>query len=155
MASVSVLAAEFAEISRELRTAGDDDLRRELFDAIDHAAQPAAEDVRRRLPEYLPNPYAADLAGSMRINISKLTGTRPGVSVVAPERVRGRRRRLVRLNAGTLAHPLFGNRRHWYEQAVKPLFFDQPIEDHAPQVRDGIEAALERVKDKIYLGAHL
>lgn len=158
MPSVDVLGHELAEISRELRRAGDQEMANELRDAINEAVAPIPGEIITRLPEYLPNRYAAVLAADITIRISnRVRSGAQTVRITAPERGARSvdRRRLLRLNAGTLAHPLFGNRRHWYGQAVKPLFFDEPIEDRAPQIRDDIEAALERVKDKIYLGAHL
>ena len=157
MPSVDVLAHELAELSRELRKAGDTELANELRDAINEAVAPVPHEIVERLPEYLPNRYAAVLARDITIRISNRSRTGgQTVSITAPERgVKSvERRRLLRLNRGTLAHPLFGNRRRWYDQAVKPLFFDEPVYDRAPEIRQKIEDALERVKDKIWAGVH-
>ena len=157
MPSVDILARELAEISRELRRAGDTELVTELRDAINEAVAPVPREIIDRLPEYLPNRYARVLASDISIRISNRSRTGgQTVSITAPERgVRSvERRRLLRLNRGTLEHPLFGNRRRWYPQAVKPLFFDEPIYDRVPEIRQEIEDALERVKDKIFQGAH-
>jgi hypothetical protein len=157
MPTVDVLAHEFAELARELRRAGDDELRRELQDAISHAAAPVPEQIREELPARLPNPYAAVLNADLIIRITSRTArSNPGVRITAPERTRSvvTRRRLIRLDQGVLAHPLFGNRRHWYTQPVTAGFFTQPAEDSAPRARQDIEEALDRVKEKIYAGVH-
>jgi hypothetical protein len=155
--TVDVLAHELAEVARNLRQAGDTELLAELKDGINEAVADVPREIIDRLPEYLPNRYAAVLSRDISIRITNRS--RSGgqtVRIYAPERGSRtvERRRLLRLNRGTLAHPLFGNRRHWYDQAVKPFFFDEPIEERAPQIRQDIEDALARVEDKIFKGAH-
>lgn len=157
MPSVDILAHELAEVARNLRQAGDTELLAELKDGINQAVADVPREILDRLPEYLPNRYAAVLSRDISIRISNRTryGAQT-VSITAPERgARSvERRRLLRLNRGTLAHPLFGNRERWFDQAVKPLFFDEPISDRAPEIRQSIEDALNRVEDKIFKGAH-
>jgi hypothetical protein len=156
---MDILALELGELARGLRQVGDTDLLDEVRNAIQDAAAPIPDAIRSQLPERLPDRYAEVLAADLIISTRLRTGrSRPGVSIVAPERVRGAvfRRRLIRLNQGVLEHPLFGNRRHWYPQTdgVTPGFFTQPAEDSAPRVRKSIEDALDRVKDKIFKGVH-
>ena len=57
-----------------------------------------------------------------------------------------------RLNAGRISHPLFGDREHWYAQAggMVPGFFDDPVSRAGPGLRTEVEAAVRRVRDKIY-----
>ena len=155
MANLSVLANDLGELARGLRQAGDTELLREVQDAIHHAADPIPEAIRRELRPRLPDPYADVLNADLAIGIQIRSGaSTAGVSVMArPRRVQ--RRRITRLDReGVLAHPLFGNRRHWYNQAVRAGFFTDPAEASAPRVRDDIEAALERVKEKIWAGVH-
>jgi hypothetical protein len=157
MPSVDILARELAELARDLRTVGDEGLAAELRDGMNRAVAPVPGEIRARLPEYLPDPYAEVLAGDMTIRVSnRVRAGGQTVRITAPERGSRlvARRRLLDLNRGVLKHPLFGNRRHWYAQAVRPLFFDEPIEQNAPRIRQEIEDALERVKDKIYAGVH-
>jgi len=159
VAAVNALAVELAELARNLRQAGDEGLRRELVSGIKDAADPIPGEIRRQLPDFLPDRYAEVLNADMQISVSVRTGgTGQGVSVVAPERMRGKaqRRRITRLNAGILAHPLFGDRERWFSQTdgVTRGFFDKPAEDSAPRVRAEIEKALDRVKDEIYKGIH-
>ena len=154
MATLSVLANELAEVARNLRQAGDEELRRELLDGIQRAVEPIPQAIRGGMPGRLPNRYAATLDADLSIGVQTRTGvSTAGVSVVARTR-RAQRRRLYRLDQGVLAHPLFGNRRHWFDQPVREGWFTQPAEDSAPRVRQDIEDALNRVEDKIFKGAH-
>ena len=145
---------DLAEVSRGLRQAGDKDLGKELTDAIHQAADPIPEDIRAGLKPKLPNRYAGVLDSVLSTRVAVLSGaSNPGVSIRATTRGPSRRR-IRRLDQGILEHPLFGNRRHWYSQAVTPGWFTQPNEDSAPRARRDIEAALERVKEKIFRGVH-
>lgn len=155
MATLSVLANELGELARSLRQAGDTDLLGEVRDAIQHAAGPIPDAIRGELRPRMPDRYADVLNADLAIGIRTLTGRyTAGVSVIARGRGAVKRRRLHRLNQGTLAHPLFGNREHWYYQEIPPGFFDDPNEAAAPRVREEIDAALDRVKDKIWAGVH-
>jgi len=152
MPTLDVLAVEFGEIARNLRAAADDGLRRELLDAIHHAADPIPEAIRAGMPARMPNRYAATLNADLAIGVSVRSGRGdPGVTVRARTR-RAQRRRLYRLDQGVLAHPLFGNRQHWYDQPAGEGWFTRPNEDAAPRVRGEIAAALEHVKDQIWRG---
>ena len=154
MPTIDALAHDLAEVARGLRQAGDTELRRELLDGIQHAAAPVPDAIRQQMPGRMPNRYAATLDADLNIGVVTRTGSGdPGVSIRARTR-RAQRRRLKRLDDGVLAHPLFGNRRHWYDQPVREGWFTQPAEDSAPRAREDIEAALARVEDKIFRGAH-
>ena len=148
MADVAEAAQEFAGLAKNLTAVGEVELRAELYKAIDEAARPAQEDVRKALPAFLPNRYARVLDDDLAFRTSKRTGLEPGVTIVATTRGKGGRRRIRRLNAGMLAHPLWGNRQHWYDQPVKEGFFDRPIEAIAPHVRDKILEAVRAAEEK-------
>lgn len=75
-------------------------------------------------------------SGSPRIRIT--ASTRQGHSID-----------LARLDEGKLRHPLFGNRKHWYEQAVPPKWFTGPLEASAGEFAKGLETAVDAVKKEI------
>ena len=56
---------------------------------------------------------------------------------------------LKSLNKGRLRHPLFGNRRHWYLQDIKPGFFDKPIEGGADDLKRRIKGAIDAMFERI------
>jgi hypothetical protein len=147
---VADAATEFEALARALKDAGEKDLARELRKGINDAAKPLAQQVQNveHLKPYMPNRYAEVLAGDLAVTISQRTGTIPGVTL----RARGRRRyrHVARLNQGILTHPVFGDRRVWRSQDIRPRFFDDPVAASGPQVRDQIAAAVRRVISKIY-----
>lgn len=53
------------------------------------------------------------------------------------------------LNAGLITHPLFGNRRHWFEQHTMRGWFDQPANAYAGKWREGVRTAVQTIFDKI------
>ena len=110
--------------------------------------------IRAGLKPNLPDRYAGTLAADLDIK----TIARPGsattdavVSVYAQSRTGTRK--LKRLDAGLLTHPVFGNREVWRTQegagqGVEPGWFTGPAEDAAPRVRAGLERALKDVAAK-------
>ena len=115
------------------------------------AAVPAQDQIRARLaPEHLPKRYAATLDADLRLGVNVRTSDRdPGVAVTG-QTISGNRK-LRRLDAGLLTHPLFGDREHWYTQeepSVTPGWFTGPAEAVGPRVRAGIEQALDDVSNR-------
>lgn len=158
MADLSAGADEFAALARRLQAAGEDGLRRELYDAITRAVRPVLRRIRAELPAHMPDRYAGVLAADLQLETRKHLGADPGVRIAAtaPTGVKGRRK-ITRLERGTLAHPLFGDRKRWYYNVapgggMAPDFFSGPLEDSAPEVRDAILGAMRDVADKITRG---
>lgn len=147
------IAAELSFVAKRLRDAADGELRNELGDAINTAAEPIADRIREQLPVYMPNRYAGVLNADLSLVVYKfLSRIEAGVTLRASTRVK--RRKLRTLNYGILRHPLFGNRDHWYQQGpvgggMLPGWFDHPAEESAPEVRAHIEAAIEDTLLKI------
>lgn len=52
------------------------------------------------------------------------------------------RRHMNEINAGSVRHPLYGNREHWYTTPVEPGFFDRPVKAAQPAVAEACMAAL-------------
>ena len=143
MAGLVEAASELESIARHLRRAGDTDLVRELTAAMRRAAGPVQDQIRAGLRPHLPDRYAETLNAGIRIGVSVRTGERnPGVAVTA-QATGGKGRKLRRLDAGLLTHPVYGNREVWRTQHVEPGWFTGPAEDAAPQVRAELERALE------------
>ena len=148
MPGVDHLAADLEFVARNLKQAGETDLRKELQAAVTRAAQPVPEAIRGGLIPRLPNPYARVFGADLRVTVSKRYGARdPGVTVRATTRS-GKRRKLRRLDDGALEHPLYGNRRFWFRQAVGPGWFTTPAREAAGRAREEILAALDRVSVK-------
>lgn len=158
MADLSDGAQEFRDLARTLLAVGLDDLRRELYTAIDDAAAPLAEEIRNpgHLHGFMPNRYADVLAGDLRVTTHKRTvGPETGVLVVARAPTVGRGgRKVIQRDEGRITHPVFarGPRRSWRWEVqtagMRPGFFTDPVERAAPQVREAILAAMARIADK-------
>ena len=143
MAGLSDAASELESIARHLRRAGDADLVRELTRAMRAAVVPVQDDIRAGLRPHLPDRYAAVLDAGVRLGVNVRTNERnPGVSVTA-QATAGKGRKLRRLDAGLLTHPVYGNREAWRTQHVEPGWFTGPAEAATPRVRAGLERALE------------
>jgi hypothetical protein len=148
MAGLSDAASELESIARHLRNAGDGELVRELTAAMRRAVEPVPGQIRAGLKPHLPDRYAGVLDADLRIGINVRTNERnPGVSVTG--QTRGRGRKLARLDAGLISHPVYGNREHWATQGpgqgMEPGWFSGPAQDATPRVRAEIEKALEDV----------
>jgi hypothetical protein len=153
MAALFEAASELESIARHLRRAGETELVRELTRAMRDAVGSVPDDIRAGLKPKLPDRYAAALDADVRIGISVRTNERnPGVSITGTPLAKARK--LRNLDAGRLTHPGPGNdREHWYTQTgtaegVTPGWFTGPAEAATPQVRAGIERALEDVSNR-------
>ena len=143
------MASQLEAAAFRLRRAGEEDLARELGAAMRRAVRPVPGDIRDGLKPKLPDRYAEVLDAELDIRVvSRNSGGDAVVSVTATTRGAAERRRIRRLDRGTLAHPLFGDRGHWYNQAVTPGWFTGPAEDAAPQVREALQQALRDVAAK-------
>ena len=145
-------ADRFRQLAKDLREAGETGLRKELYKAVSDAARPLAAEIRdvERLRPYMPDRYAETLGPDLAVTTAKRTGKDPGVTLRVKGRAKGRK--VKRLDAGVLAHPLFGDRERWYAQtkAVRPGFADDPVRAAVPRVSRGIEAAVSRVNARLY-----
>lgn len=146
MGDLSMTASELESIARHLRRAGETELARELQKAMGHAVTPVKDKIRANLKPALPDRYAATLAADLTLRVSSVSGANPHVSVIGSPKVK--QRKLRQLDAGTLLHPLWGDREHWYRQEVQRGWFTSPCEAAGPQVRREIEAALDDVSAK-------
>ena len=143
------MASQLEAAAFRLRRAGEEDLARELNAAMRRSVGPVPGEIRAGLPPKLPDRYAAVLDADLDIKVvSRNSGGDAVVSVTATTRGAVERRRLRRLDRGVLEHPLFGDRKHWYAQAVEPGWFTGPAQDAAPAVRQALEDALRDIAAK-------
>ena len=156
MTDLNGAAREFADLARNLRYIGEEGLRKELYQAISDAADPLVQEISNlpHLRAYMPNRYADVFAASLKVTVHKRTGTDPGVTVMGRAPTFGRGGRKIRQrDAGTITHPLFGNRQRWFTQTagMVPGFFTRPAEESGPRVREAIVAAIKRIDLKARL----
>lgn len=139
-------ADKFGELARALRKAGDKDLRTALYRGINSSVKPLTETVKRRTPEYLPRRYAAELAKTLKVKVKRRGGRDPSIRLMGQSKTKlGKERDLRSLNRGRLRHPLYGNRRYWYDQKVTPNWWDDPLLEEVDQVREVLVNVLDDI----------
>jgi hypothetical protein len=85
----------------------------------------------------------ATIAKGVQIN-NRSSGPRAGVRVIQrTSALPWDQKKLPRhMNRGKWRHPVFGNRDVWVEQTFTPGWFDKPVREHRPAVREAIEAEM-------------
>jgi len=152
MPEVRVEGAEkFAKLAKALRETGDKDLRRELYAGINRAVKPLTVGLRASTSRFLPARYAAVLSKSLRVKTRRRAGGRnPAIYLVGSAKTEdGKDRDLSSLNRGRLRHPLYGDRRHWFNQQVSPNWWDDPLLEGADEVREELVKTLDDVARKL------
>lgn len=156
MADVDELARSLNAVAVRLRELGDEGLVRELQRNVGRAVDPLKTRIPAALRPHLPDRYADELAGELKVSRStslSVAGDIAQVTVLA-KTTGVKKRKLAQLDDGRLVHPLFGRfprrdpRNRWFEQAVEPGWFTDPVEESVPAVRQAIEEALDSVVEK-------
>ena len=151
------MASELEAVAFRLRRAGQEDLARELTAGMRRGVEPVPGKIRAGLKPKLPDRYAAVLDEDTDITVVVRNSGADASASVRAANASFRKRRLNRLDAGILWHPLFGRfprgdpRNRWFEQgepSVQPGWFTGPAEDAAPEVRAELEQALRDVTAK-------
>jgi hypothetical protein len=145
------MASELEAVAFRLRRAGREDLARELTAGMRRGVQPVPGKIRAGLKPKLPDRYAAVLDADTDITVVVRNSGADATASVRAANASFRKRRLNRLDAGILWHPVYGNRKNWSEQgepSVQPGWFTRPAEDAAPGVRAALEQALRDVTAK-------
>jgi len=163
-------ADDLETLAKRLKSAGDNDLKKELLRGIRETNKPTIAKVRKSAAENLPKRggLAAKVAKDPIGTRTRLTGDSAGVRI---SRKRGRG-----LNEGRLRHPVFAKNRTrlgrktgraktghvlggedrkewtWVGQTVAKDWFNKPIEDDAPKIRDALQRVMQDVAAKITRG---
>jgi hypothetical protein len=135
-------AEKLAQVARRLKDAGDKDLQRQLYAALNRAMKPVRAATQRSLVDILPKGGGLSAAKSRQVKFrtSRRTGARQaGIRLVAKGGQLGRMDR-----QGQFRHPVFGH-GPWVTQRITPGWFTQPAEAAAPQARQEILQALDDV----------
>jgi hypothetical protein len=148
MPGADELARSLNAVAVRLRELGDGGLTRELSRAIGDAVAPLKDRIRAGLRPHLPDPYAEVLDADLKIRRSSSTSGEEARVTILASADGTKKRKLRQLDNGFLFHPLYGDRKRWFEQQVTPGWFTGPVEESAPQVRDAIETALDDVAAK-------
>lgn len=148
MPNVSVhVDVEIEALVQRLRVAADVGLERELSNQITRAVQFLPRDARASAISRLPHRHGLGTWLMERTEFSQSTESSSGsvrvrTTATSPHAI-------DRIDAGTVRHPLFGDRRHWYTQNVNPGWWSTPVDAVKPDVESNAETAIETVARQI------
>ena len=130
------------QLGRQLKEAPKE-LTLKLRKELRAEAKPTIQDIKSYARAILPaRGGLADRVASQSYGLrSSFTTKGVGIKFVGNTR---KVKSLKDIDSGRLRHPLFGSRRHWYQQKVTPGFFTGPIEDDVPRIRAAMLKAMER-----------
>ena len=145
-------ADDFLRLSKALKGS---DLRKALNKGVREAVKPATKKAAERLADGMPSAELQRKAKRVTLRTQVRTGADPGVTVGVPFK-RGSKTGLGSANArlvnrlGLVRHPVFGDRSRWASTPVDGRgWFDKTVQDAAPEVRKGIEQAMQDVADEV------
>lgn len=149
MSDFEVRSKDLGVLAKNLKEAGDGDLRKQLLAAIRKGAGKAIPDIRASASRTLPRRggLAARVASQkFAVRTSLALG---GGSV----RIIGQgMKELGDLDRGSLRHPVYGDRSNWVVQSVVPGFFSKPITAKLPEIADDVKEAVDDVSRQIVRG---
>lgn len=142
-------AEQLEALGRRFKAAGGPALRRELLRGIRESNKPTIGRIRESAARELPHEGGlADQVSAYRIGArTRLSGRSAGVRLTMNGRIS-----LSSLNSGRLRHPVFGNRKVWAQQTVPAHWFDDPVREDLPQIRQKIDGVMKDVARKIERG---
>lgn len=134
-------AQNLGALAKQLKDAGEKELRKELLRAIRTSTSPAKEAIRTSARELLPRKGGLNevIASSKIVTQTRTAGKQVGVRVVGSAK---------RMDIGKVRHPVFGRKTAWVEEQVTPGFFTAPLEGLSPEVRKQLIAAIDGIAAK-------
>jgi hypothetical protein len=114
-------------------------LKARLHGALERGTAGVETEIRASALRKLPsrNGLAREVASAHIAKFHSLGGGSVSVMIRATHRYS-----LEGLDAGLNVHPLFGDKKHWYPQTVRPGWFTEPVAGRADNVRNQIEKAV-------------
>ncbi len=147
-AEIRVIAAHCRKVSADRSIVND------MAKEIRRAGPAIRAEVRAHIMATLPrsgglNAWVA--RAPVRINVRRGIDS-AGVTVTVGRKSRSGRADLKGLDAGTVRHPLYGNRRHWYGNAVTPGSISEGITEGSDALEDAVLIAAERAAQRTLRG---
>lgn len=116
--------------------------------AVDEYYRPA---LVAAVPTFMPGGYAAVLAPDLVVKTSvRFTGAAAGVRATVTAPTGGPKGRdVLALESSRLRHPLFGNKKYWYQQRIKRGFASMPLKAVRPKIVSRIDSELDKIAEEI------
>lgn len=125
--------------------------RRAILQAIERGALVLRKTIPASAAAKLPGDYGPTIGRAVRLSPSVQLG-RGTVVIRVHAMGRGEQRDVNAVDMGTLRHPLYGNRGHWFDTRVPPGFVSQPFEAARGPITDEVDEVLNGIVDRIEKG---
>jgi hypothetical protein len=120
--------AELRYVADRLRKAAARDIVQALRKGQRAAFKPLEKEIKAEAASTLPKFGGYNTVMSRAVKVSVTTGVgRNALQARIYAKGKGEERDVRAVNAGTLRHPKFGNRKKWYTTKVRPGFVDGPV----------------------------
>ncbi len=139
---IDILGAhEAVALAGRLARAGDGRFKRDLYDAVADANRSVPTELRASALRYLPKRggLAVDVARAHIKSRRFMAGNTVGIRFWVVHRYH-----IDGMDKGLVVHPLYGNKRHWYRQRVRPGWFTNVTQGQRGPTKRAIERAVER-----------
>lgn len=144
--NIKAVRGDMGKVTKALKAAGTKEMRTRLRKIMAEETKPLRKKIKQSAIDALPS----------RGGLNKWAASMPAQNTDFRERSAGVRIRmskkghdLAALNRGRLRHPLFGNRKHWYQQSIAAGFFTKPIEKDGDELKQRIKLAVGRYMDEL------
>jgi len=145
---------ELRQLGKDLKAAGNRELRKELLKAGRDAGKTAQGKVRQHAFSDLPHKKGLNVWVASRARVSaqtKLTGRSVGLALKIQHRGVKGLTDLPAINSGRLRHPTFGD-DPWVLQLIAPGFANRAIDDVGEELVNGFLESVDRVARKLASG---
>lgn len=142
-AEMRAVARRLREVPEKIKRESADEVRKVVNEKLDPAVRQMAV---VRLPKR--GGYATTMYRGLRFSTHvRFQPHAAGVSTTVFAPAVKSTRDINRIDAGILRHPVFGRRdQSWVSQRVRPGFVTQPFQQIQPDLVEGIDKALDRVR---------
>lgn len=145
---------EMRQLGRDLKAAGDKELKKELMRAGRETGKSAQGEVRKHALTDLPHRKGLNVwvASRARVTAStRLTGKNVGLRLRIKHRGVNGLTDLPAINDGRLRHPTFGD-EPWVLQGIVPGFANRAIDEVGDDLVAGFREAVDMVARKLAAG---
>lgn len=140
-------AEKFSKLAKSLKAAGQKELQKELFAAVNRATKPMRAAAKKSAAQNLPRTGGLNKrVASARMSTSRRSTRDIGVRIVAKGMDQ-----LELMDQGQVRHPVYGKRDRWTLQMIPNAkgWFTKPMEDGADDVRKELLTAIDEVAKKV------
>ena len=138
--TIKAVKGDMDRVAKTLKAAGTKEMRTRIRKIMAEETKPLRKKIKKSAIDTLPS----------RRGLNKWAASMPAQNTDFRERSAGVRIRMSKkghdleaLNRGRLRHPLFGNRKFWYQQSIAEGFFTNPIEEDGDALKARIAEAID------------